>query len=62
MPDIARCEVGESLLVEFTDDRVRCPDVTPCDLFWVILRDFGGSADFGANVLEVSGMGRDFFW
>ena len=51
--DIARCEVVESHLVEFADDRVRCPSVAPCDLFLVILRDFGGNADLGANIIEV---------
>ena len=59
--DIAGCEVVESYLAKFGSGRVRCPGVAPCDVSLIILRDSGGDADLDANVLGVSGMGRDFF-
>ncbi len=54
---VAGCEVAVSHLAKFGDCKVRCPGVAPCDLFLIILRDFGGSADLDANILGVSGKG-----
>ena len=55
---VAGCEVAVSHLAKFGDSKVRCPGVAPCDLFLIILYDFGGNADLDANVLGLSGMGR----
>ena len=55
---VAGCEVAVSHLAKFGDCKVRCPGVAPCDLFLIILRDFGGNADLDANILGVSGKGR----
>ena len=55
---VAGCEVVMSYLAKFGDCKVRCPGVAPCDLFLIILRDFGGNADLDANILGVSGKGR----
>ena len=55
---VAGCEVAVSHLAKFGDCKVRCPGIAPCDLFLIILRDFGGNADLDANILGVSGKGR----
>ena len=55
---VAGCEVVESHLAMFGSGRVRHRGVAPCDLFLIILRDFGGKGEVDANVLGVSGMGQ----
>ena len=55
---VAGCEVAVSHLAKFGECKVRCPGIAPCDLFLIILRDFGGNADLDANILGVSGKGR----